>query len=136
MKLYQTRLCPFAHRARVVLEEKRLAYDVQYYERSARPPELDALSADARSPTLFDGDDRVWDSQVVIEYLEDRYPEVPLMPKGPAARARVRTWMREIEAHLVPAMGPVVQELVFKPEAARDPAKIAEGVAHFAATLG
>jgi glutathione S-transferase len=135
MQLYQIDKCPFAHRARIVLEEKKLPYEVKYYEPKARPAELDAVSADAKSPTLFDGDTRVWESNIVIEYLEERYPEAALMPKDPAQRARARLFMREVDNKLAPTMGPVVQELVYKPEGARDDTKVAEGVARFLEVL-
>jgi glutathione S-transferase len=133
MKLYQVTGCPFAHRARIVLEEKRLPYDVAYYEPRNRPAELGAVSPDARSPTLFDdgGNTRVWDSLVVVEYLDERYPEVPLMPKDAAARARVRLWMREVDAKLVPAMGPIVEEVVYKAGEPRDESKVQAAITQF-----
>src|SRR4051812_10715929 len=115
MKLYQVRQCPFAHRARIVLEEKQLAYEVEYFERKARPAELEALGDDARSPTLFDGDDRVFESTIVIEFLDEKYPSKKLMPADPAGRARVRLSMKETESKLAPTLGPIVQEVVYKP---------------------
>jgi glutathione S-transferase len=137
MKLYQVTGCPFAHRARIVLEEKKLSYDVSYFDRQNRPAELAAISPDARSPTLLDdgGKTRVWDSLVVIEYLEERYPDVPLMPKDAAARALVRLFMREVDAKVFPAMGPVVGEVVHKPAGSRDESKVQAGLAQFREAL-
>jgi len=137
MKLYQVTGCPFAHRARIVLEEKKLRYDVSYFDRQNRPAELVAISPDARSPTLLDDDGktRVWDSLVVIEYLEERYPDVPLMPKDAATRAIVRLLMRDVDAKVSPALGPVVGEVVFKPEGSRDESKVQAGLAQFREAL-
>jgi glutathione S-transferase len=137
MKLYQVTGCPFAHRARIVLEEKKLRYDVSYFDRQNRPAELVAISPDARSPTLLDDDGktRVWDSLVVIEYLEERYSDVPLMPKDAASRARMRLFMREVDAKVFPAMGPVVGEVVHKPAGARDESKVQAGLAQFREAL-
>jgi glutathione S-transferase len=137
MKLYQVTGCPFAHRARIVLEEKKLRYEVSYFDRQNRPAELVAISPDARSPTLLDDDGktRVWDSLIVIEYLEERYPEVPLMPKDAAARALVRLLMRDVDAKVFPAMGPVVGEMVHKPEGSRDENKVQTGLAQFREAL-
>ena len=42
---------------------------------------------------LLDGDTVVYESAIINEYLEERYPEVPLMPKDPAERARARIWI-------------------------------------------
>ncbi|HMJ50773.1 MAG TPA: glutathione S-transferase family protein [Polyangiaceae bacterium] len=137
MKLYQVAGCPFAHRARIVLEEKKLPYEVAYYEPRSRPAELAAISPDARSPTLLDDDGktRVWDSLVVIEYLEERYPDVALMPRDAAARARARLLMREVDAKLLPAMGPIVEEVVHKAAGPRDEGKVQAGITQFRQAL-
>lgn len=133
MKLHQVAGCPFAHRARIVLEEKKLPYEVVYYEPRNRPAELAAISPDARSPTLLDddGNTRVWDSLVVIEYLDERYPDVALMPRDAAARARVRLLMREVDAKLLPTMGPIVEEVVHKAVGPRDEAKVQAAITQF-----
>jgi glutathione S-transferase len=133
MKLYQVAGCPFAHRARIVLEEKKLPYDVAYYDPRNRPAELGAISPDARSPTLLDddGDTPVWDSLVVIEYLDERYPDVPLMPKDAATRACVRLLMREVDAKLLPTMGPIVEEVVHKAGGPRDEGKVQAAITQF-----
>jgi RNA polymerase-associated protein len=133
MKLYQVAGCPFAHRARIVLEEKKLPYEVAYFEPRSRPAELTAISPDAKSPTLLDDDGktRVWDSLVVVEYLDERYPDVALMPRDAAARARARLCMREIDAKLLPTMGPVVEEVVYKEAGPRDEGKVQAAIAQF-----
>ncbi|HET9929573.1 MAG TPA: glutathione S-transferase family protein [Polyangiaceae bacterium] len=122
MKIYQIARCPFAHRARVVLNEKRLEYSIAYFESKHRPSELVDVSPDARSPTIFDDEYQswVWDSSVVAEYLEERYPAVPLLPSDPALRARVRLLMREVDSKLGPIAGPLSEEFVHKPPEARD----------------
>ena len=133
MKLYQVAGCPFAHRARIVLEEKKLRYDVTYYEPRNRPAELAAISPDARSPTLLDddGNTRVWDSLVVIEYLDERYPDMALMPRDAAGRAGVRLLMREVDTKLLPTMGPVVEEVVHKAGGPRDESKVQAAIIQF-----
>jgi glutathione S-transferase len=102
MKLYQVEKCPFAHRVRIALEEKTLKYEVVYFATGQRPQELDAVSPDARSPTLFDDGAVVWDSIVVCEYLDERYPETPLMPSEPGARARSRLLVKQVETKVAP----------------------------------
>src|SRR5687767_905909 len=99
IQVFQVRGCPFARRARIVLGEKQLAHAVTYYDPKQRPAELDAIGPDARSPTIRD-DDGTWiyESMVVVEYLEERYPAPhPLMPASPVDRARVRLFMRAVD---------------------------------------
>lgn len=125
MKLYQIAGCPFAWRTRIVLEEKKLAFDTVVFERDRpRPPELEALGPDAKSPTLFDGDVKLWESLVINEYLEDAYPERPLLPAEPAARARVREAIIEVDKKLMSKNVALMRELVFKPPGERDPKAI------------
>jgi glutathione S-transferase len=134
MKLFQVATCPFAHRARIVLEEKKLPYEVSYYDRQARPAALAAVSPDARSPTLFDDDGRtvVWDSLIVPEYLDERYPETPLMPEDAAGRARARLMMREVDVRFGPGMAPIMEQVVHRREGQpRDESKVQAGVALF-----
>jgi glutathione S-transferase len=124
MKLYMLRGCPFAHRAAIALGEKKLPFDAVLFDAEKRPPELEALGPHAKSPTLFDGDLKIWDSAVITEYLEDRYPEWPLLPSDAAARAEVRMLNQRVAAELAPKLGAIVQEVVRKPAPERDQAKI------------
>lgn len=137
MKIYQVATCPFAHRARIVLNEKKLPYEIVYFEARARPEELGAVSPDARSPTIFDeaNDTWVWDSLVVCEYLEERYPDAPLMPKDPSARARSRLLMREVDAKLGPIGAPIVEQFVHNTSGPHDGAKIEAALARLHAAL-
>jgi glutathione S-transferase len=129
MKIFQVQGCPFAHRARIALEEKKLRYEVSYFSPKERPAELTALGQDAKSPTILDDDGTaVWNSLVVLEYLEERYPNVPLMPGDAAVRARVRLLTRDVEEHLMAAGYFIAQEVVGKPAAERDQAKVREGL--------
>jgi glutathione S-transferase len=69
----------------------------------------------------------VWDSLVVCEYLEERYPETPLLPRDPANRARARLLMKEVEAKLVVRSRIIEEEIVHNATSA-DEAKIAEAM--------
>lgn len=108
--------CPYAHRALMVLREKGLPFELVLYDLTSRPPELDAMGSRARSPTLLDGESAVYGSQVVLEYLEDRYPEPALMPSEPLARARVRMCIAHISDALVPKLDAVMHDTFYKAE--------------------
>lgn len=102
MKLYQIEKCPFAHRVRISLEEKKLKYEVVYFTSRQRPRELEAVGPEARSPTLFDDGAAIGDSIVVCEYLDERYPETPIMPRDPIGRARARLLVKQVETNVAP----------------------------------
>lgn len=137
MRIYQVAGCPYAHRARIVLEEKALPYDIVYFERGNRPKELAALSPDAKSPTIYDdaNDVWVWDSLIVMQYLDERYPAVALMPTDAAGRARVRLWMLDAQTRLGAALHLIEEEVVHKPASARDHGKVQKGITEFNAAL-
>jgi glutathione S-transferase len=124
MKLFHIAGCPYGWRTRIVLGEKEIPFETVLFERGERPPELAALSPDAKSPTLIDGDVKIWESLVVNEYLEDRYPERPLLPPDPALRAEVRVLVHEIEKKLMPPTYQLTREMFFKPIEQRDPATV------------
>ncbi len=58
-----------------------------------KPKELLELNPYGKVPVLVDGDAIIYESNIINEYLEEKYRDVPLMPKGPEQRARVRIWM-------------------------------------------
>ena len=102
MKLYSGPLSLFTAKVRIVLAEKNLAYDrveVGWNRRDRylpHHPDVEAINPKRQVPCLVDGDLVLYDSTVILEYLEDRHPVPQLMPRDPAARARCR--LRELEA--------------------------------------
>jgi glutathione S-transferase len=58
-----------------------------------KPKDLLQLNPYGKVPVLVDGDGVVYESAIIDEYLEEQYPDVPLMPKDPLARARIRIWI-------------------------------------------
>jgi glutathione S-transferase len=96
MRLYSGPLSLFTAKVRIALAEKGLAYErvevgwslAQRYE--PHHPDVVALNPKRQVPVLVDGDLAVYDSTVIFEYLEDRYPEPRLYPADAAGRARCR----------------------------------------------
>lgn len=132
MKLYLIDGCPFAHRAAIALAEKGIAFEPVVYTASARPPALDAVSPFAKSPTLFDGADAVYESAVVLEYLEDKFPARPLLPVSAKGRADVRLVIARVNDELGSKLG-AIAGAALRPSP--DPAKIAEAGEAFVAAL-
>ncbi len=110
LRLYMIEDCPAGHRAAIALDEKKLEHETIFFRKGKRPKALEALGPRAKSPTLIDGAARVYDSPVVLEYLEDRYPKRRLMPKSPEARAEVRMLVKRFEEDLMPKMYAVMKD--------------------------
>lgn len=103
MKLYSTPSCPFAQRTRLMLAVKGIDYQLVTVDIRDTPDWFLALSPYGKVPLLLHGDDTVWESAVINEYLEERFPEPPLMPGSPIQRALVRIWVEFANTRLVPA---------------------------------
>lgn len=108
MKLYSGPLSLFTAKVRVALAEKGLPYErieVGWNRRDRylpHHPDVVAINPKAQVPCLVDGDVTLYDSTLILEYLEDRYPEPPLMPRDPAGRARSRLLELEADEVLFP----------------------------------
>jgi stringent starvation protein A len=109
-RLYVMRGCPFGHRAVIALAEKQIDAELVVFERGHRPPELEAASPRAKSPTLFCGDDKVYESGVVLEYLEDRFPQPSLLAHGAAGRAEARMFITRVAEETAPRVGALIAE--------------------------
>jgi len=68
------------------------------------------LNPYGKVPVLVDGDAVVYESAIINEYLEEKYPEVPLMPKDPFKRSRARIWIDYCNTRLQQAAGNIAHE--------------------------
>src|SRR5262249_22922870 len=84
-----------------------------------KPPEFLAVSPHGKVPVLIDGDVTVYDSTVICEYLEDRYPRPAIFPDGAAGRARCRQLEDEADTTMSQDVTALVQELFTKTDDAR-----------------
>ncbi len=95
VKLYENPLSPYAQKCKIALREKGIGFDLEAPELlslSGVEADADFASANPRLevPALIDGTQSVFDSTIILEYIEDRWPEPPLLPATAADRARVR----------------------------------------------
>jgi len=88
--LYNAARCPYAARARIVLAEKGIEFEVVEIDLSDRPAWLYEKNPAGRVPVLEEDGWVLSESAVIMEFLEERYPEPPLLPADPADRAAVR----------------------------------------------
>src|SRR6267378_7226953 len=128
IKLYDFLPCPFGQKVRIVLAEKGLSYElvqIDFTQGEQRKPDFLRLNPFGRVPVLIDEDITVYDSTIIAEYLEDEYPEPPLLPAigSSALRARARTWEDFADTSFTPQVGQLMGEMG-KPESDRDPARL------------
>jgi glutathione S-transferase len=99
--LYTAERCPYAARARIVLAEKGLGYEAVEIDLSDRPAWLYEKNPLGRVPVYEEEGGLVLpESVVIMEYLEERYPEPALWPADPAERALGRLWLERFDDRL------------------------------------
>ena len=97
MTLFSKPTCIHSHRARMVLAEKNINIEIADVEGPDLPEDLMDLNPYHTVPTLVDRDLVLYDSRVIIEYLDERFPHPPLMPVDPVTRAKFRLALFRIE---------------------------------------
>jgi RNA polymerase-associated protein len=103
LTLFCTLEDPWTHRVRLVASEKGLPIELIEVPPGRRHPELHELSPDASLPTLVDRDVLLFDSRVIVDYIDERFPHPPLMPIDPVTRAQFRVALHRIERDWYPA---------------------------------
>lgn len=129
LRLFDYKLCPYVRKTRIALLEKGLQWEtipVDLAKGEQKKPEYLPINPVGKVPALIDDGVVVHDSTIINEYLEDKFPNPPLLPKDPAMRARARSFEDYADAYLAPSLFKIMINLR-KPEAERDQAKIEEG---------
>ena len=92
--VYEHPLSPYAQKVKIALDEKGVTYETKMpVAIGTGQPDLAFLKANPRGevPALIDGDFSVFDSTIILEYIEDKWPTPALLPKAPRDRATART---------------------------------------------
>nr|WP_323848041.1 glutathione S-transferase N-terminal domain-containing protein [Methylococcus geothermalis] len=97
MTLYCSPTCAYSHRTRIVLHEKGISADIEYVDMGNPPEDLVELNPYGTMPTLVDRDLVLYDSRIIMEYLDERFPHPPLHPMDPVSRARARLLVHRVE---------------------------------------
>lgn len=122
IKLYDFASSPNCQRVKVVLEEKNLSYEiipVDLRKKEQKRPEYLKLNPYGKVPVIIDGETVLYESCMINEYLDEKYPDPPLMPKDPAKRARIRILIDYGINHTNAGHQAIRQEMM-KPENERD----------------
>jgi glutathione S-transferase len=100
LKLCGFHISNYHNKVRLALLEKGIAFEENANVRPSQKDEYLALSPMGKVPYLDVGGTRLCESGVILEYLEDAYPQKPLLPTDPLARAKVRELAKVIDLHL------------------------------------
>ena len=122
--LYQRTDCPFCWKVRLGLAEMQINYNSVNLQLGEKHRDVIRHSPKGSVPVLVDGETVVWESNVILEYLDDKYQQGGLFPGSASQRAKVRL----LQSYSDTVIGPALRELVFekrsKPEQQWDLEKI------------
>lgn len=97
MTLFSDPCSHYSHRVRIVLAEKGVTVDIEDVDSKSVTQEILEANPYGTLPTLVDRDLALYESKVIMEYLDERFPHPPLLPVYPVARAQSRLWIHRIE---------------------------------------
>ena len=97
MTLFSSPDSVYSHRARIVLAEKDIQAVIQQINGGREAEDLYDLNPYGSLPTLVDRDLALYDSRVIVEYLDERFPHPPMMPVDPVSRAHARLALYRVE---------------------------------------
>ncbi|WP_414752625.1 glutathione S-transferase family protein [Anabaena sp. CCY 9910] len=109
IKIYSAVVCPYAHRSRLVLQEKGIDFDLIEINLQNKPEGFTDISPYGKVPALVHGNHRVWESAVINEYLNEVFPQPPLLPSSPIAKAQARIWIDFANTRFVPAFSALLR---------------------------
>lgn len=121
MTLFSSPDSVYSHRARIVLAEKDIQAVIQQVDGGQEAEDLYDLNPYGSLPTLVDRDLALYDSRVIVEYLDERFPHPPMMPVDPVSRAHARLALYRVETDWYTLLG----DLESGEKARRDKARTA-----------
>ena len=102
MTFYSDGTSQYSHRVRIVLAEKGVTVETIDVEPEKKPEDLASLNPYNSLPTLVDRDLVLYEADIMMEYLDERFPHPPLFPVYPVARAMSRLWIYRIKQDWCP----------------------------------
>lgn len=100
MTLYSGTTCPFSQRCRIVLFEKGMDFEIIDVDIHNKPEDLAVMNPYNEVPVLVERDLILHESNIINEYIDERFPHPQLMPADPVMRARARLFLFRFEQEL------------------------------------
>ena len=100
MVLYSGTTCPFSQRCRFVLFEKGMDFEIRDVDLYNKPEDISIMNPYGQVPVLVERDLILYESNIINEYIDERFPHPQLMPADPVMRARARLFLFNFEREL------------------------------------
>ncbi len=104
MILFSSPTCIMSHCARLVVQEKGVPADIEFFDPNDPPEDLLELNPNGSSPTFVERDLVLYDARIIMEYLDERFPHPALHQMDPASRANARMLIKRIDQDWYPML--------------------------------
>ena len=101
LELFSAKVCPYAHRTRLVILEKGIDCELTEIDFKAKPERFLKVSAYGKVPAIVHDGIEIYESAIINEYLDEVFPEPRLMPDDPGLRAQARIWIDYCDDHFL-----------------------------------
>jgi len=128
MTLYSGITCPFSHRCRFVLFEKGMDFEIKDIDTFNKPEDLAVINPYNQVPVLVERDLILYESNIINEYLDERFPHPQLMPADPVMRGRGRLVLFHLEKELFVHVATLENQAATAKEQAKAREAIAQGL--------
>ena len=100
MILYSGTTCPFSHRCRFVLYEKGMDFEIKDIDLFNKPEDISVMNPYGQVPILAERELILYESNIINEYIDERFPHPQMMPADPVMRGRTRLFLHNFEKEL------------------------------------
>ena len=128
MTLYSGITCPFSHRCRFVLFEEGMDFEIKDIDTFNKPEDLAVINPYNQVPVLVERDLILYESNIINEYLDERFPHPQLMPADPVMRGRGRLVLFRLEKELFVHVATLENQAATAKEQAKAREAIAQGL--------
>lgn len=104
MTLFTSSNCIMSHCARLVVHEKSVPADIEFFDPNDPPEDLLESNPNGNSPTFIERDLVIYDARIIMEYLDERFPHPALHQMDPASRANTRMLIKRIDQEWYPLL--------------------------------
>ncbi|MBW4580327.1 MAG: glutathione S-transferase family protein [Tildeniella nuda ZEHNDER 1965/U140] len=109
IQIYSANACPYAHRTRLVLLEKNIPFELIEIDLQNKPEWFSQISRYGKVPAIKHGATEIYESAIINEYLNEVFPEPPLLPSDPGKRAIARLWIDYANTRFTSAFGKLLR---------------------------
>ncbi|WNB75169.1 MULTISPECIES: glutathione S-transferase N-terminal domain-containing protein [Methylomonas] len=104
MTLFSSANCIMSHCARLVVHEKGVPADIEFFDPNDPPEDLLELNPNGNAPTFVERDLVLYDARIIMEYLDERFPHPALHQMDPVSRANARMLIKRIDQEWYPLL--------------------------------